>query len=137
MEIGHRGEVIYQVNRQAALEQRVPPRVDRNVLVGYRSAKCLRIFLCNEMHVLGLRAGQVIDFADVWLLIGQQPGDHSRHAFDGDRLSLSLAERQPNLIRFPDRIRSDDQEEAFQHHRRSHMHQRQTRPVKRLLGEPA
>jgi hypothetical protein len=58
MQIGHRCEVVHQVNRQAALEQPVPPRLDRNVLKGDRAAKRLRIFLCIEMHVLGLRAGQ-------------------------------------------------------------------------------
>jgi hypothetical protein len=33
MQIGHRREVVHQVNRQAALEQPVPPRLDRNVAV--------------------------------------------------------------------------------------------------------
>jgi hypothetical protein len=39
VQIGHRREVIHQVNRQAAFEQRVPPRLDRNVLIGDRAAQ--------------------------------------------------------------------------------------------------
>ncbi len=36
----------------------------------------------------------------------------------------------------PDRIRSENQEEAFEEYCRPHVHNRQTRPVQRLLGEP-
>ena len=38
VQVGHRREVVHQVNRQAALEQPVPPRLDRNVLKGDRAA---------------------------------------------------------------------------------------------------
>lgn len=36
VQIGHRREVMNQVSGQAAREQRVPPRLDRNVLMGDR-----------------------------------------------------------------------------------------------------
>src|SRR2546426_1045182 len=81
------------VNWEAALEQPVPPGLDRNVLKGDRAAKRLRILLCKEMHVLGLRTGQVIDLADVRLRIGEQRGDHTCNVFHCDRRSLALAER--------------------------------------------
>lgn len=48
MQIGYRHEVIHKVKRQAVLEQSL---------------------LCKEVHVPGLRTGQVIDLADVRLRI--------------------------------------------------------------------
>ncbi len=60
VQIGHRCQVVHQVNRQAAVEQPFTPRLDRNVLKGDRAAKRLRIILCIEVHVLGLRTGKVI-----------------------------------------------------------------------------
>src|SRR6266853_2072096 len=63
MQIPHRRQVVHHVNRPASLEQLVPPRLDRNVLKGDCAAQRLRILLCKEMHVLGLRTGQVIDLA--------------------------------------------------------------------------
>ena len=93
MQIGHRREVVHQVNRQAALEQLDPPRLDRNVLKRDRAAKRLRILLRIEMQVLGLRTGQVIDLADVRLRIGEQRGNHTGNVFRCDRRSLALAER--------------------------------------------
>jgi hypothetical protein len=82
-----------QVNRKAALEQPGPPRLDRNVLKGDRAAKRLRILLCVEIHVLGLRTGQLIDLADVRLRIGEQRSNHTCNVFRCDRRSLALAER--------------------------------------------
>jgi hypothetical protein len=38
VQIGHGREVVHQMNRQAALEQPVPPRLDRNVLIRDRTA---------------------------------------------------------------------------------------------------
>jgi hypothetical protein len=72
VQIGHRREVIRQVNGQATLGKRVPQRRDGNVLIGDRAAKSFRIFLRIKTHVLGLRTGQVIDLADVRLRIGEQ-----------------------------------------------------------------
>src|SRR5262245_32175657 len=67
MQIGHCREMVYQVNRQAARKQPVPPRPNRNVLVGDWAAERRRILPCIEMHVFGLWPGQVVDLADVRL----------------------------------------------------------------------
>src|SRR5258708_3118301 len=61
MQIGHRRQMVPQMNRLAALEQSFPPRLNRDALKGDCSAKSFRILPGIEMHVLRLRAGQVID----------------------------------------------------------------------------
>jgi len=81
------------MNREAAFEQFGSPRLDRNVLKDDRAAKRFRILLSKEMRVLGLRAGQVIDLADVRLRMGEQRGDHTCDVFRCDGRSLALAER--------------------------------------------
>src|SRR4030095_1510323 len=93
MQVGHGHEVVHQVRRKATFEQCVPPRLDRNVLIGDRAAKRLRIFLCIEMHVLGLRSSQVIDLADVRLRIGEQRGDHTGNIAHCHWRSFALSER--------------------------------------------
>src|SRR5262245_47697884 len=98
MQLGHGREVAHDVNRKAALAQPIPPRLDWNVLKGDRAAKRLRILLCKEMHVLGLRTGQVIDLADMRLRIAEQRGDHTCNVFRGHWRSLAIAERKPDLI---------------------------------------
>src|SRR5689334_7327591 len=106
MQIGHGREVVHDMNWKPALEQRLPPRLDWNVLKGDRAAKRLRILLGKEMHVLGLRTGQMIDLAYVRLWVLEQRGHHPGHVFRCDRRSLAVAERQSNLIGLFDRIRS-------------------------------
>jgi hypothetical protein len=66
----------------------------------------------------------------------KQRGDYTCNVFHRDRRRLALAERQVDPICFPDRIGSENQEEAFEKHCRPHVHDRQTRPVQRLLGQP-
>ena len=94
--------MINKVKGHSAPEQSVPPGLDQNVLIGDGAAKRLRILLRKEMHVLGLRTGQVISLANVRLRIDKQSGDHSCNIFRCYRRGLAVAERQSDLIRILD-----------------------------------
>jgi hypothetical protein len=50
VQIGHGCEVVDEVNRQADLDETVPPWPDRKVLTGNRAAKRFRVLLSIKIH---------------------------------------------------------------------------------------
>src|SRR6185437_4078682 len=85
--------------------QLLSPGLPRHVHISDRTSKSPGELFGNAVHILGPRARQLVDLANVPGWRFENRGHHPRDVFARDRRGLAISEGEPDLPMLADRMR--------------------------------
>ena len=136
MQLGHGGDVLFGVRRQAHPGEPGLPPVQRHVHIGHWTIQRPREGRGQLRHVDRVRPGQLVDVPDVGSWVAEHGGDDTGDVLHGDRRSASGAEWQRDRAVIPNRPhRHRGEQRSVQEHRRPDVHHGQAGPVQYLLRQ--